>query len=303
MDKSVINSYKQQEKHYDKFVLNGEINEHAETWFTPNNVDQWRHLRMYDKLLPLIKAYPNAKWITIGDGRMGNDAHYLETKGIDVLATDISDVLLKKAFQTGYIKKYKKENAEMIDQTNDSFDFVLCKESYHHFPRPYLALYEMLRVAKKGIILIEPNDHYVDSKFFQIPLRNLKNFLRKKIKNRNFVHDFEESGNYVYRISKRELEKVAYGINLPNAAFLRMNDHFINGIAKINIGDKNPLFTKLKFIINFQNILCKLGILQYTLLVSILFKMKPDENLRKDLLRTGFEVVNILENPYQEKNI
>jgi len=303
MNKSVINSYKQQEKHYDKFVINGEINEHAETWFEPNNVDQWRHLRMYDKLLPLINSIPNAKWITIGDGRMGNDAHYLETKGIDVLATDISDVLLKKAFQTGYIKKYKKENAEMIDQENDSFDFVLCKESYHHFPRPYLALYEMLRIARNGIILIEPNDHYVDTKFFQIPLRNLKNFLRKKIINRNFVHDFEESGNYVYRISKRELEKVAYGINLPNVAFLRMNDHFINGVAKINIGEKNLLFTKLKFIINFQDILCKLGILQYTLLVSILFKIKPDENLRKDLLRTGFEVVDISENPYQEKNI
>lgn len=50
------------------------------------------------------------------------------------------------------------ENAEKLSSPNETLDFVLCKESYHHFTRPMLALYEMLRVATKAVVLIEPNE-------------------------------------------------------------------------------------------------------------------------------------------------
>ncbi|MCX7986598.1 MAG: class I SAM-dependent methyltransferase, partial [Bacteroidales bacterium] len=54
--------------------------------------------------------------------------------------------------------KYRKENAEQLSVPDNSYDYVSCREALHHFPRPYLALYEMLRVSKKGIIIIEPID-------------------------------------------------------------------------------------------------------------------------------------------------
>ena len=33
---------------------------------------------------------------------------------------------------------------------DNSFDIVFTKESMHHWPRPYLGIYEMLRVAAKS---------------------------------------------------------------------------------------------------------------------------------------------------------
>ncbi|WP_158308790.1 methyltransferase domain-containing protein [Desulfocurvibacter africanus] len=76
-----------------------------------------------------------------------------------------------------FIPEYSVENAEKLSFANGSYDYLLCKEAFHHFPRPMIALYEMLRVARKGIVLIEPNDNGADG--------------------------FEECGNYVYSLSRR----------------------------------------------------------------------------------------------------
>ena len=46
---------------------------------------------------PLLEQFPQACWLTVGDGRFGRDAHYIESKCVRVVASDISDVLLAKA--------------------------------------------------------------------------------------------------------------------------------------------------------------------------------------------------------------
>ncbi|MEZ5593447.1 MAG: class I SAM-dependent methyltransferase [Gammaproteobacteria bacterium] len=137
----------------------------AKTWFVKDTVDAWRHLRMYQTIDPILEVDPQSKWLTVGDGRYGKDAKYIIEKGSDALATDISEYLLMEAKNIGYINKYKLENAELLSFQDSMFDYVLCKESYHHFPRPMVALYEMLRVTKKGVFLIEPNDAYVVNKY------------------------------------------------------------------------------------------------------------------------------------------
>src|SRR6188474_2368964 len=131
-----------------------------ETWFQEDTVDFWRHYRTTAPILPMLEMFKDNKWLTVGDGRFGLDSIRLKKMqpGLDILPTDISDVLLDHAKQTGLISDYKCENAEKLSFKDQSFDFAVCKESYHHFPRPYLALYEMLRVSKKGVILIEPNE-------------------------------------------------------------------------------------------------------------------------------------------------
>ena len=65
-----------------------------------------------------------------------------------MLATSLTDSNLRIAQERGYIDKFQAENAERLSLTDDSFDFILCKESYHHFPRPAIAFYEMVRVAR-----------------------------------------------------------------------------------------------------------------------------------------------------------
>lgn len=138
-------SYKSHQSHYEKIDrdLGG-------TWANKDTVDYWRHQRMYSCLDPIIDSNKGAKWLTIGDGRYGTDANYILSKGeTNVIATDIADTYLKIAKEKGFIQDYQVENAEDLSLEDESDDFVLCKESYHHFPRTMVALYEFLRVAKK----------------------------------------------------------------------------------------------------------------------------------------------------------
>ena len=298
---SINKSYEAQESHYDDLLIENELSDHAKTWLLEGTIDEWRHLRMYNMLIPLILSVENPKWLTVGDGRLGSDAHFLESQNVDVIATDISDTILSRAYKLGFIKKYRKENAEKLSFDNEEFDFVLCKESYHHFPRPYIAVYEMLRVAKKGIVLIEPADQYVDSTILQIPFRNLKDFLRRKLKNRSIRNDFETSGNYVYRMSQREVEKIAYGLSLKTIAFYGMNDYFIPGIGTTLVNKSSAGFTKLKAFIKLQDILCKLGFLKPSLLITVIFKDAVSEEIKNNLRSANYKVMDLVENPYLGK--
>jgi ubiquinone/menaquinone biosynthesis C-methylase UbiE len=168
IDEFQSKSYKQHSEHFKEYTLNGDKSAHAKTWLEKDTVDAWRHRRMYQVLDPILVTETKAKWLTVGDGRYGKDSRYITEKGGDALATDISGYLLKEAKDLGYITEYKVENAESLSFHDSEFDYVFCKESYHHFPRPMLALYEMLRVAKRGVILVEPNDSYITDRYLKV---------------------------------------------------------------------------------------------------------------------------------------
>lgn len=51
-------------------------------------------------------------------------------------------------------------DAEQIDLQDGSFDFVFAHEVLHHCRSPHRALCEMLRVARKHVVLLEPNDSF-----------------------------------------------------------------------------------------------------------------------------------------------
>ena len=162
-------------------------------------------------------------------------------------------------------------------------------------------IFKMLRLLnKKGIVLIEPADQYVDSTILQIPFRNLKNYLRKKLKNRSIRNDFETSGNYVYRLSKREIEKLAYGLSLKTIAFYGMNDYFIPGIGTTKIDKPSKGFSKLKAVIKLQDILCSFGLLKPSILIAVIFKENVDDHLKQTLKKHNFEVIDLEKNPYLE---
>src|SRR5947207_1050171 len=105
-------SYESHEQHAANFARGGVKESHARTWLAADTVDAWQHQRMNSALNPLLVAYPEASWLTVGDGRYGSDAQYIRQRGIIVVATNISDLLLKEAKDLGLIDEYKKENAE-----------------------------------------------------------------------------------------------------------------------------------------------------------------------------------------------
>lgn len=102
-----IKSYELHEKLWELYVDGAERSSHAKTWLKDDTVDHWRHYRMYNNIDPIIESYPNSFWLTVGDGRYGNDAHYIMQKGAKALATDISDILLKEAKDLGFIDNFK----------------------------------------------------------------------------------------------------------------------------------------------------------------------------------------------------
>ncbi|MGB5287387.1 MAG: class I SAM-dependent methyltransferase, partial [Ignavibacteriaceae bacterium] len=175
-----------------------------------STINRWRHERMYKFIDPLLQLFPKSEWLTVGDFYYGSDAQYIHSKGHNVVASDINDNFLKKGKEKGYIENYSEENLESLRFNDCSFDFVLCKETLHHLPRPYAGLYEMLRVSKVGVLLIEPFDRFINASLFE----KISNWLLKKLKGK--MHDmYEPSGNYKYPISTREIEKIALGMNLP----------------------------------------------------------------------------------------
>jgi SAM-dependent methyltransferase len=120
----------------------------------------------YRLLLPLIETDLDARWLTVGDGRFGSDARFLKQHGVSAHASDWSPQLLQIAAERGLIDEFSRQNAENLTFDDASFDYVYCKESLHHFPRPFIALHEMFRVARKAVILQEPPDKAGLSKIY-----------------------------------------------------------------------------------------------------------------------------------------
>jgi SAM-dependent methyltransferase len=252
-----------------------------------------------NRLLELTKPLLNSKnrWVTVGDG-YGFDANYLYDHGQDVVATDISSTFLELSKQAGLFDVFSIENAERLSFEDDQFDYAMCKEAYHHFPRPYIAVYEMLRVAKKGIILIEPHDPLSRMPFL-LALRNILdnwnvNTLQKYWKNR---YSFEEVGNYVFKLSERECEKIAMGMNLPAIAFKGINNNYYKA-STTNEPYNSSAFKKLQRKIKWHNFLSKLTLMPYQVLSAIIFKQTPDEKTIEDLQKNGYRVYILPKNPY-----
>jgi len=82
---------------------------------------------------------------------------------------------------------------EALPFDDNSFDYSFVAESLHHLSKPTLGLYELLRVAKYGVIVIEPND----------------SILTRIATSLGLAHRVEELGNYVFRFSKKDVVKIA----------------------------------------------------------------------------------------------
>jgi ubiquinone/menaquinone biosynthesis C-methylase UbiE len=291
-------SYARHAQSYSEYAAGGSRSQTAQAWLRPGTINAWRFERMYVCADPLLDAYPGAHWLTVGDGRYGMDAMYLKAHGARVLASDISDTLLAEAKAQGLIDNFRKENAEALSFPDASFDFVFCKESYHHFPRPMHALHEMLRAASRAVLLIEPNDQACPEGVVTTISRMAKNLIKRILSRPTHYHDFEEGGNYVYSISRREMQKVALGVGLRTVAFKGVNDYYMPGVEFEPAVEGSALFRQVSAKIARYDLLCRLGVSQPGLLAVIIFKSPPSGGVRDALRRHGYDVEDLPENPY-----
>ena len=297
-------SYTLHEQHFYKYSKGGAREQIAQSWFREGTIGFAQAQQRNAISDPLLQAYQGAQWLTVGDGRYGSDAHYLASKGADATATDISDALLREGAEMGYISKFSKENAEALSFGDGSMDFVLCKESYHHFPRPMKALYEMLRVARKGVVLLEPTDHFVFTNVFQALFRGVlmaanatgvfKLLFGRDIKR----HTYEDVGNYVYKVSEREMEKVALGLNFPYVAFKGLNIYHKDGAENVPVSGFSIKKLQVDVMTALLDLMSFLKITSPQLLSVIILKEEPSEACLSELKKAGYRVKKLPRNPY-----
>lgn len=256
----------------------------------PDSVDNWRHTRMLGLTRPIWEAHPESTWMTVGDGRYGSDAAYLHSQGVNVMATSLIDDKLKYAHEKGYIPAFQAENAEHISLPDGAVDFVLCKEAYHHFPRPPVALYEMLRVARRAVVLIEPLDN-------PRLLDGFKSLVKRVIRGDKELQ-FEPSGNFLYRLNIGELGKLMTAMGGEVMAFRGINDFYHPRLASYGAQGLNRGFAITRLGVAVQNGLSKVGLLGYGLGCVVVFKGQPDINSLEDLRRAGYRIIELPKNPY-----
>jgi ubiquinone/menaquinone biosynthesis C-methylase UbiE len=292
--------YDNSQQEWDSVLQNPELKKMGDTWLREDTLDYWRHLRMRKPVNAFISSDPNGTWLTIGDGRYGTDAHYLLSAGAkQVHCSDISDTLLKIGNEVGFIQEFSAQNAEFLDFPDGAFDYVYCKEAFHHFPRPFIALSEMFRVAKKAVILCEPRDQMIDRARFSVIARFLKSLLGRSPDQ----YGFEEVGNFVYSPSERELEKFLLGMHHNLIAYTGCNDAYIPGVELIPI---NPITaadkkvaSKIKSKIAIFDWMVKFGLMKTQLLTAALFKQTPSPEVQAALQAAGWGLKALPKNPYQ----
>lgn len=257
----------------------------------PGSIDCWRHTRMLASVDTLVEAMPHAKWLTVGDGRYGSDAGYLTSLGADALATSLTDERLKRGAELGFITKYRVENAEHLSFANGEFDFVFCKEAYHHFPRPPVALYEMLRVARVAAVMIEPCDN---PRVLDVAKRWVKRVLRG-----DSEFNYEVSGNFLYRLHVGELGKLMCALGNHTMAVRGINDFYVARFAGKQANRRSKAFWLTRFGVGLQNLLSRLGLVGWGLCCVVIFNGSPPSALLAALKRDGFDIHNLPRNPYQ----
>lgn len=110
---------------------------------------------------------------------------------------------------------------------------------------------------------------------------------------------YEPVGNFVYKISERELEKFGAGLNLPLVAFKRINPNFYFKDAD----NSAPVFSNRQFFLIYlkkqvMDVLVRLGLLPSQVLSAVIFKQLPDADMIAGLKLSGYHLVYIPQNPY-----
>jgi len=199
----------------------------VEIWFDQDNADYWGGFVVVLREVGQVFARIGPRRIlTIGDGKGGKEAALFRRLGHRATASDICTEVLSEAQRRGMIEEFVEENAERLSFPDDSFDVVFCKESLHHMQRPYLAIYEMIRVAREAAVLIEP--WYRHPACSQVaPLVCLRRCVRRLLRWRAWRQlephplpeaRYEESGNFRFRVNPYELVQCARAMGLPAVA-------------------------------------------------------------------------------------
>jgi len=131
---------------------------------------------------------------------------FMKTLNVEVTVTDISEEMLSKAREITPGIQTKVLDAERLDMPDGSYDLVVVQDGLHHLSRPALGLAEMLRVARKAIVVIEPAAGFAARLF-----------------GKKYEHVDGKPSNYVFRWNYRMFASTvrSYMVNRPHRIIFR----------------------------------------------------------------------------------
>lgn len=166
-----------------------------------------------------VEFDPRGRSALVVCGGAGGEGTLLANQGMSVTVSDLDPVKLEVCRSQDSRIRTLELNAESLDVDDSSFDLVVVQDGLHHLARPHLGLTEMLRVARRAIIVIEPYDGFVG---------------------RQFGTQFEttEAGtNFVYRWDRRTFEQTLLSLSpsTPSqTSVFRLWDHNLAVLRVVN---------------------------------------------------------------------
>lgn len=156
-----------------------------------------------------------------------------------------------------YMKLFESINTKEINMTSipfedNSFDFCTTSASLHHCSKPHLALLEMYRISKKGVIFVEGRDSLLSKFLTKVGI--LEEYEYSSIDENQDQNKGGMDGttipNYVYKWTEREVEKLIKSYkptvkHVYNYNYYFTNDNLANIRNKIFL---NSLFNTLSFL-------------------------------------------------------
>jgi ubiquinone/menaquinone biosynthesis C-methylase UbiE len=228
----MIENVKQQEIVYDELYAMEQIS-YYDFHITSNRLTRFLRDRRLFKAITVLKKhqYDILDWnVLIVCGGVGGEGLFFIKNGFkDVTVSDISENSLRICQIFDPSIKTLKLNGENLDLPDNSYDLVVVQDGLHHLPRPATGFTEMLRVAKKAIIVIEPYDSLIG----------------------NLVGtEWENTGgaiNYVYRWNRSMVNQTVKSFLLKNykkITVLRFWDHSL-AVNKLSHKFPEPFRPKL----------------------------------------------------------
>jgi len=129
---------------------------------TSNSVIRYlrdRRIRIgIDHVMKVSKSSPQDWSALVVCGGVGGEGTLLANLGFrSVTVSDFSQNALEICKLRDPRLKTIALNAEALDVPDHSYDLVLVQDGLHHLPRPVLGYTEMLRVARRAVVVIEPH--------------------------------------------------------------------------------------------------------------------------------------------------
>jgi ubiquinone/menaquinone biosynthesis C-methylase UbiE len=144
------------------------------------------------KLLEMIGTSLHGKSVLSVCGGDGDEADFLQRQGALVTMTDLSTVGVRTARVRNPALQCIEMDSEMLAFADRSFDWAIVRDGLHHLARPLKGLYELERVSREGFAIVEGQDSCVVRLLVKLGLGE----------------NWDPAGGYVYRFTRRELQKV-----------------------------------------------------------------------------------------------